>query len=525
MKKITKKALSLLLALTMALGLAACGEKKDDTTKPDSGAQGGDTTQTETVKNYKKEIIIGQQQDITDFTIYTNNTIACYQTCNSVFNGLVNLDINGEASPSLATEWTSNAEATEWTFKLRQDVKFHDGGAFTAEDVKFTWDYFSNLENEGTKVRPKGYEMVQEVVVVDPYTVTFKLNSSCVEWLAFACQDILSKASVEKLGVLEGGKIGTGAYKYDAFEPGISWSIVRNDEYFGEKAITEKLTFMVLSDNSSRALALQSGDIDVMYEGNTADIKPMMSDPNYKVYEADGKGVVYLGINNQSTYGSNVIVRQAIAKAIDREAIVLTCYEGIGATACSSFVPPTAPGYFETECHEYDPAAAQKLLKDNGLEGITLQMYVFAKYLPVAQAVQAQLKAIGVTLNIEERQQSGFSSGIKKDGGYDMFINVVSPDNSLCTAFQTVLHSNYNSTGCNYLNPEFDKRIDDAYASKTYEELTERFNSMLIDVNRDVPAVPVATVKLIAVGPASFGGLDMRPVGYDIDWTYCYIAE
>ena len=72
MKKITKKALSLLLALTMALGLAACGEKKDDTTKPDSGAQGGDTTQTETVKNYKKEIIIGQQQDITDFTIYTN---------------------------------------------------------------------------------------------------------------------------------------------------------------------------------------------------------------------------------------------------------------------------------------------------------------------------------------------------------------------------------------------------------------------------------------------------------------------
>ena len=533
MKKFTKKALALLMAAVMLLSLAACGGKKDDTQKEDT--QKEDTSKPGTpstgddkpdpAKTYKKEIRIGQQQDITDFTRYTNNTIACFQTCNAVFNGLVNLDLEGKASPELATEWSSNEDSSEWTFKLRQDVKFHDGGAFTAEDVKFTWDYFSNLENEGTKVRPAGYEMVKEIVVVDPYTVTFKMNSSCVEWLAFAYQDILSKEAVTKLGVLEGGKIGTGAYKYDTFEPGISWSIVRNDDFWGEKGITERFTFVVLSDNSSRALALQSGDIDVMYEGNVSDIAPMMSDPNYKVYDSDGKGVVYLGINNQSKYGSNVIVRQALAKAIDREAIVLACYEGIGASACASFIPPTAPGYFETECHEYDPAAAQKLLKDNGLEGITLQMYVFAKYLPVAQVIQANLKEIGITLNIEERQQSGFSSGIKKDGGYDMFINVVSPNNSLCTAFQTVLHSTYNATGCNYFNEEFDKRIDAAYASKNYDELTERFNSMLIDVNKEVPAVPLATVKLFAVGPASFGGLDMRPVGYDVDWTYCYIEE
>lgn len=528
MKIITKKALALLMAAVMMLSLAACG-KKDASDPATEGTQTEGTqtegTQTEVEKTYKKEIRIGQQQDITDFCRYTNNTIACYQTANAVFNGLVQLDVNGEASPELATEWSHNDDATEWTFKLREGVKFHDGSDFTAEDVKFTWDYYSNLENEGTKVRPKGYEQVKEIVVVDPYTVTFKMNNSSVEWLAFACQDILSKNAIDTLGVIEGTKIGTGPYKYENVETGIEWSIVRNDEYWGEKGVTEKFTFVVLSDASARALALQSGDIDVMYEGNTADIAPMMSDPNYKVYQADGKGVVYLGINNQSKYGSNVIVRQAISKAINREELVIACYEGIGATACASFVPPTAPGYFETECQDYDLEGAKQLLKDNGLEGITLECFVFAKYLPVAQMVQAQLKAVGITLNITERQQSGFSSGIKKDGGYDMFINVVSPDNSMCTAFQTVLHSDYNATGCNYFNEEFDQRINDAYASKTQEELTEKFNSMLIDVNRDVPAIPVATVKLFAVGPAGFDGLDMRPVGYDIEWQYSYIAE
>jgi len=523
MKNVTKKALALLMAAVMILSLAACGTKESS----DPATEGTQTegSQSEAAKTYKKEIRIGQQQDITDFTRYTNTTIACYQTCNAVYNGLVNIGADGEASPDLALEWTSNDDASEWTFKLREDVKFHDGGDFTAEDVKFTWEYFSNLENEGTKVRPFGYEFIKEIVVVDPYTVTFKMNGSCVEWLAFAYQDILSKNAVESLGVLEGGKIGTGPYKYDTFEPGISWSLIRNDEYWGEKAVTEKLTFVVLSDASSRALALQSGDIDVMYEGNVADIAPMMSDPNYKVYEADGEGAVYIGINNQSKYGSNLIVRQAIAMAVNREELVLACYEGIGATACSTYIPPTAPGYVETETYKYDPAAAQQLLKDNGLEGITLEMFVFAKYLSVAQFIQSELKEIGITLNITERQQSGFSSGIKKDGGYDMFINVVSPDKNLLTALQKNLTTSYNQTGVNYFNEEFDQWVAEAGGSKTYEDLLKEFAAMQVEINKDVPVVGLATVKQFVVGPASFDGLDMRGVGYDIDWSYCYIEE
>ncbi len=550
MKRNVKKALSIVLAAAMMFGVVGCGsntsapagtaaattaaaQQATEAAKPAAATTEAAKTEApateapkpaEPDKAYKKEIRIGQQQDITDFTKYTNNTIACYQTCNAVFNGLVSKTPDGYA-PELATEWTSNDDANEWTFKLRQDVKFHDGGDFTAEDVKFTWDYFSNLDNEGTKVRPFGYEYVDEIVVDDPYTVTFKLKNSCVEWLAFALQDILSKSAVEAQGVLEGGKIGTGPYKYESFEPGISWSIVRNDDYWGEKPVTEKLTFVVLSDASSRALALQSGDIDVMYEGNVADIAPMKSDPSYRVYEADGEGSVYLGINNQSEYGSNQIVRQAIAMAINRDDLVLTCYEGIGAAPCDSYIPPSAPGYVKKDTYPYDPAAAQQLLKDNGLDGITLELFVFAKYLAAAQFIQAELKAIGVTVNITERQQSGFSSGIKKDGGYDMFINVVSPQKNLLTAIQTVLLSSYNQTGVNYFNDELDQWFERASASKSFDDMQKEFADMQEFINKDVPVVPLATVKQYVIGPAGFDGLDMHGVGYDIDWAYCYIPE
>ena len=527
MKKFTKKALALLMAAVMLLSLAACGDKKDDPKKEDT--QKEDTTTPGTVekpdpaKTYKKEIRIGHQQDITDFTRYTSNAIATYQTANAVFNGLTSVAADGSISPELATEWSSNEDASEWTFKLRQDVKFHDGGAFTAEDVKFTWDYFSNLENEGAKVYPTGYEFVKEIVVVDPYTVTFKMNGSCVEWPTFARTDILSKAAIEKLGVTEGGKIGTGPYKYDAIETGISWSIMRNDAYWGEKGITEKFTFLALTDSNARAMALQSGDIDVMYEGNVSDIAPMMNDSNYKVYDASGTGVIYVGINNQSTYGSNPIVRQAIAMAVNRDDVVLTCYEGIGAAVSESTIAPSAPGYVETETYKYDPAAAKKLLEDNGLGGITLQLYVYPKYLAAAQVVQANMKAIGVTVNIQERQQTGFSSGIKKDGGYDLFINGVSPTGNLLTAYQAVLINN--ATGCNYFNDEFKKWYTEASASKTFEALQAEFEKMQAQINKEVPFVPLCTVKLFVTGVAGFGGLDMRGVGYDIDYSYCFIEE
>ena len=388
-----KKLVSLLLVLVMVCAMFTVASAEDVT--------------------YKKEIRIGTLADLTVACRYAGTATVTTQTCNSTFNGLVALDAAGNASPELATEWTSNEDATEWTFVLREGVKFHDGSDFTAEDVKFTWDYASTTENEGISQPISGNTLVSEVIVDDTYQVTFKLNAPSADWLNYAAQDILSKTAIETKGFDEGSSIGTGPYYFDNLESGVSWTIRRFEDYWGEKPVTEAITFVVITDASSRALSLQSGDIDAMYDGNPSDIVAFMYDDNYNVFRADNIQVVYAGFNAASEYGANKIVRQAVAMAVNRDDILMACYEGGECgTLATNFISTVATGYVDVNSYPYDPAAAKALLEENGLGGITLTLYTFAKYIPVAEIMQANLRDIGVTLNIQEWAQTGFTLAV-----------------------------------------------------------------------------------------------------------------
>ena len=171
--------------------------------------------------------------------------------------------------------------------------------------------------------------------------------------------------------------------------------------------MTEAITFVVITDASARALALQSGDIDAMYDGNPSDIVNMMNDGNYNVYKADNIQVVYAGFNALTENGSNKIVRQAVAMAVNRDDIVNACYEnGNCGVAAENFISTVAAGYAPVEAYQYDPEGAKKLLEDNGLSGLTLKLYTFAKYIPVAEVMQANLAQAGINLEITEYAQT-----------------------------------------------------------------------------------------------------------------------
>ena len=145
-EKTMKKAAALLMAAVLTLGLlAGCSGKPSDGETGTKGADAPAGTPAEVTEpeasadtQYKKDIRIGTLADLTVACRYAGTATVTTQTCNSTFNGLVAVDANGEASPELALEWSSNDDASEWTFKLREGVKFHDGSDFTAEDVKFT---------------------------------------------------------------------------------------------------------------------------------------------------------------------------------------------------------------------------------------------------------------------------------------------------------------------------------------------------------------------------------------------------
>lgn len=527
-----KRVIALFLAVLLVLSmLAGCSSNaKDSEAAGEQTAANENLNQTEpsvsSETKYKSNIRIGTLADLTVACRYAGTATVTTQTCNSTFNGLVSMDSEGNASPELATEWSSNENASEWTFKLREGVKFHDGSDFTAEDVKFTWEYASTTENEGISQPITGVAMVEEVVVVDPYTVTFKLNTSSADWLYYAAQDILSKNAIETMGFEEGSKIGTGPYYFDSLEIGVSWTIRRFEEYWGEKPVTESITFVVIADASSRALALQSGDIDAMYDGNPSDLVNFMNDSSYNVYKADNIQVVYAGFNALTEYGSNKIVRQAVAMAVNRDDILNACYEnGACGSIAYNFISTVGAGYTEVDSYEYDPEGAKQLLEENNLAGITLNLYTFAKYIPVAEVMQANLKSVGIELNITEYAQTGFTKAIKADNNYDLAINCTSQYGGIMTVMVEYLKTNASRSFMNYSNAEFDAKLEEALASSTYEEMLEKYADLQQMVAEEVPGVAVAMANLFCVGSKNFYGVNLNAQAVDVDFTGCYVIE
>ncbi|MCI8565778.1 MAG: ABC transporter substrate-binding protein [Lachnospiraceae bacterium] len=530
-----KKAAALLMAAVLTLGLlAGCSGKPSDGETGTKGADAPAGTPAEVTEpeasadtQYKKDIRIGTLADLTVACRYAGTATVTTQTCNSTFNGLVAVDANGEASPELALEWSSNDDASEWTFKLREGVKFHDGSDFTAEDVKFTWEYASTTENEGISQPITGVSMVDEVVVVDPYTVTFKLNTSSADWLYYAAQDILCKNAIETQGFDEGSKIGSGPYLFDSVESGVSWTIRRFEEYWGEKPVTESITFVVITDASSRALSLQSGDIDAMYDGNPSDLINFMSDEaNYNVYKADNIQVVYAGFNALTEYGANKIVRQAVAMAVNREDIINACYEnGSCGTIAYNFISTVGAGYTDVDSYEYDPEGAKKLLEDNNLSGITLKLYTFAKYIPVAEVLQSNLREVGITLEITEYAQTGFTKAIKEDNQYDLAINCTSQYGGILTVMVEYLMTNAARSFMNYSNADFDAKLTEALASASYEEMLAKYADLQQFVAEEVPGVALCMANLFCVGSSNFYGVNLNAQAVDVDFTGCYVIE
>lgn len=529
-----RKAVSLLLATSMVMGLlAGCGGSKTETTTAASSVAAGENVSPAVVEppaaegtSYKKDIRIGTLADLTVACRYAGTATVTTQTCNSTFNGLVGLDAKGEAAPELATEWSSNDDASQWTFKLREGVKFHDGSDFTAEDVKFTWEYAGTTENEGITQPITGVGMVGEVIADDPYTVTFKLNTSSADWLYYAAQDVLCKNAIETKGFDEGSKIGSGPFSFDSLESGVSWTIRRFEDYWGDKPVTESITFVVITDASSRALSLQSGDIDAMYDGNPSDLLNFMNDSNYNVYKADNIQVVYAGFNALTEYGSNKVVRQAVAMAVNRDDIINACYEsGNCGIIADNFISTVGAGYADVDSYPYDPEGAKKLLEDDGLAGITLNLYTFAKYTPVAEVLQANLKEVGINLNITEYAQTGFTKTIKEDNKYDLAINCTSQYGGILTVMVEYLMTNASRSFMNYSNADFDAKLTEALASSTYDEMLVKYAELQQFVAEEVPGVAICMASLFCVGSQNFYGVNLNAQAVDVDFTGCYVIQ
>lgn len=522
-------AITVVLSMMLVL-LAGCGQKP-------AGQEAETSAVTEATNpvavvdeqtTYKKAITIATTGDLPSAFPYGNSSTQTSITTNSTHNGLVDAHSDGSADPVLAVEWTVNEDATVWTFKLRDDVKFHNGDAFTAKDVKFTYEYCSDTANDGVTWIITGYNLIDSIDTPDDYTVVFNMKASTPDWLFYAAQKIVSKDAVEKLGGEAGGRIGTGPFKFVAQETGVSWTIARNDDFWGELPVTEEIKFLVITDASSRALTLKSGDVDAIFEANASDIVSFKADSKYNVYYAENSANVYLGFNcGEGSKGANEIVRQAVAMAINRDDIVNACYEnGACGVASYNIINNVTPGYVDVEPIPYDPEGAAKLLEDNNISNLSLNLVTFAKYKSVAEVVQADLSMAGITVNIIEYAQSGFTSNMRSDpSAFDMYINATSSSGGVLNIMTRFFASTSNASAMYYNDPTFDAVLEKAMACTTYDELVAAYGGLQEYLAKTVPAVALVQTYLWCIGTNQFYGVDLGTQTYEVDFTGAYVIE
>ena len=393
----------------MSLVVAACSGDTEGTTTtgggtgtPDGGTdttQGGtDTTADPGSGDAEGRVVVALTGDIDNFDPHTNQLILFqYSVKENVFETLVGYDEDLNLVPELAESWEVSDDATEYTFTLVEGATFHDGTPVDAEAV------VANLQRVGEQqsVWAGRVSLVEQYETPDDRTVKITLSQPSAPFLDGLTG--LSMISVDSFDSAVENPIGSGPFEFVEWVPNDHILLERNDDYWGDPVDYAELELRPIPDAQVAYTNLQAGEVDVIVVASTALVEQA---------ETVGDGeIVRPNFSNSMTLIEmsgieDVRVRQAIAHAMDREALNQVAYGGQGEVADSP-LPKGNFAYCEVESYEYDLERAQELLAEAGAEGFEFQMEVLAGR-PQAEQLgriwQQGLEEIGVdlTINVSE---------------------------------------------------------------------------------------------------------------------------
>jgi peptide/nickel transport system substrate-binding protein len=344
----------------------------------------------------------------------------------NVFEGLTRFMSDGSVVAGLAESWNISEDGTTYTFKLRDGVSFHDGSTMDAEDVKFTLD--RARAEDSANAQKALFAGISEVTVIDPTTVEVKLSAPDGNFLfnmAWGDAVIVAPESIE--GIKQ-TPIGTGPFKFDAWVQGDRIEISRNADYWGAAPALDAATFKFISDPTAAFAAMMAQDIDAFAGFPAPENLPQFeADPRFQVLVGSTEGETILAMNNKLPPFDNKTVREAVAHAIDRQAIIDGAMFGLGTPIGTHFAPHN-PDYVDlTAQSAFDPEKAKTLLAEAGFaDGFTTTL----KLPPPSYArrggeiIASQLRAVGIETEITNLEWAQWLEEVFR--GKDFGLTIVS---------------------------------------------------------------------------------------------------
>ncbi|WP_432533415.1 ABC transporter substrate-binding protein [Kineococcus arenarius] len=517
---------------------SACAESERDDSG-DQGAGAGGTVDT---------FVFGGSSDPDSLDPVFASDGETFRITRQIFEGLVStVPGTTELAPSLATQWSASEDGLSYTFTLQQGVTFSNGVPFDANAVVANFERWYDLRGlaQGEDLAYyyrsifRGFRTNDDPALTTSLyagstanpdgTVTVNLTSPFAGFLASLT---LPAFAMQETGAVEAGggngadggdprqsayatsgPVGTGPFVFDSWQRGQQITLKRNDDYWGEKAKVSTAIVQFIGDGTARRQALQNGDIDGYDLVAPADVATL-EDEGFQIQNRPAFNVLYLGINQAFPPLNDLKVRQAIAHAIDKEAVVRNALPE-GTEVATQFMPSNVIGWNEdVTTYEFDPDRARQLLAEAGQSDLTIPFNyptdVSRPYMPdpatIYTAVSSQLDAVGITTTPVAEQWSPNYLGTVQ-GGTEHGIHLLGwtgdyndPDNFIGVFFGAAT----NEWG--FDDPGLFQGLADARTATSVQAQEQAYQDLNEQIMTLLPGVPIASpVPSLAFAPGVSG--------------------
>ena len=442
-----------------------------------------------------------------------------------LFDSLVRKDEHFNLEPWVAERWETPDPQT-YVFHIRHGIRFHDGRPLTARDVKWTLDSLRN----GSLITPKGstYQLVDQVETPDEFTLRLHLrepNASLLWNLSDAAFGIVPYGSGPDFNA---NPIGSGPFRFVRFDVDSEVILARNDDYWADRPHIQRIRFAIVPDDMTRALELRKGSADIAINAMPLDtVAALQKDQSLEFPQAPGTILAYLAFNLTDPILKDVRVRQAIAYAIDRQAMLHYLFHDTGRLA-DSVLPPEHWAYNGHVAHyPHDPQRANALLQAAGYvrgpDGVrlhlTMKISTQESTRLLATVLQQQLRDAGIALELRSYEFNTFMSDVVK-GAFQMYSLRLIGGNEDPDVFEGFFDSQsfpprrYNRE--RYSNPRVDQLIDEGRRTIDQDKRRRIYGEIQQILAADLPFINFWYLDNVMVHSRRVVDLNINPSGnYD----------
>lgn len=503
----------LVLVLIQSSIFTSCGSKETDQPVDNNSSQQKEDNQT----TKKDTLVFGLVAEPSGFDPQFASTSTEFRVIINIYDALFAYDGNDELQPLIAESYKVSNNGMEYTVKIKENIKFHNGEKLTADDVIYTFDRAMTSPYLADAL--KHFDKAEKI---DEYTVLLKLKYPLyyfIDTLTNPSLSIVCKSAAEEMGEeLKTNPIGTGPYKFVNWKTGQEVNLVKYDNYFNSEVAIPNIKFRVITDMNTRVVSLETGEIDMTYSIPKVDADNLKTNSkSVTVQEKVAPSNLYISYNFNKEPFDNTLVRKAISYAINRDDVLILALDGDGITA-DTLIYPELEDCPDVKMYPHDIKKAKELLAEAGYpDGFktTIHTFDYSFYMKIAEVVQSQLAKVGIDAEIEVLEMNAYVQ-LLMTNQQDIFVLGVNDafggvaDAEITAPIKSTEVTNFQK----YNNSEVDDLLVEAKGELDPIKRKEIYTKVMEIVKKDAALVPLAWRNLNIAHNSDIKGLKVKSMSY-----------